>query len=238
MITNYAAGTEGTGKRRPGRRALSDWALSELYELIFSGRLAAGDPIGENEATELLGVSRTPIRDALRRLEESDLLDVSPTTGRRTIKRFEADDIHELYSIRMSLESLAIHQAAERITEEELSELDRLLEQMMQAARSTESPALGYEADFRFHEVICRAGGMPRVMRLLSAMWLQTRALLHHLDRVRVYPSGDERLDVTQDHETIRDCLRQRDPDAAAAAVEAHLRVRRDRLVEAVRVGS
>ncbi len=221
---------------KPGRRALADWAASRLFEMIFTGELEPGSSLGEIEITELLGVSRSPIRDALRQLEESGLIDVVPTSGRRVVRRFGVDDVYELYTIRVALESLSVRHAAERISAAELRRLEALLAAMGRAKTSGRTPAgRDFEADFRFHEAVCMASGLDRLHRILSGLWLQTRALLRHLDAAGIYPTGNELDEVVDDHAQVLDALRAHDPAAAEAAIAGHLRLRRDHLVAAVR---
>ncbi|MGH2382785.1 MAG: GntR family transcriptional regulator [Candidatus Limnocylindria bacterium] len=221
---------------KPGRRALADWTVSRLYEMIFSGELQAGSPLGEVEITELLGVSRSPIRDALRQLEESGLVEVVPTSGRRVVRRFDVSDVYELYTIRVELESLSVRHAAERITASQIRHLEALLTAMNKAKTMAHKPAgRDFEADFRFHEAVCRASGLDRLHRILSGLWLQTRALLRHLDAAGIYPTANELDQVVDDHAQVLNALRAHDAAAAERAISDHLRVRRDHLVEAVR---
>jgi len=223
---------------KPGRRALADWTASRLFEMIFNGELEPGSPLGEIEITELLGVSRSPIRDALRQLEESGLIEVVPSSGRRVVRRFDVNDIYELYTIRVALESLSVRHAAERITASELRHLESLLAAMGKAKTTARIPAgRDFEADFRFHEAVCQASGLDRLHRILSGLWLQTRALLRHLDAAGIYPTGDELDHVVDDHAQVLAALRAHDAAAAEAAISDHLRLRRDHLVEAVRAG-
>ncbi|MGH2819327.1 MAG: GntR family transcriptional regulator [Actinomycetota bacterium] len=235
MVTSIsrAAASESA---RPGRRALADWTASRLFEMIFNGELEPGSALGEIEITELLGVSRSPIRDALRQLEESGLIEVVPTSGRRVVRRFDVDDIYELYTIRVALESLSVRHAAERITVAQLRNLESLLAAMGKAKTMARTPAgRDFEADFRFHEAVCLASGLDRLHLILSGLWLQTRALLRHLDAAGIYPTGEELDQVVGDHAQVLTALRAHDAAAAEAAISDHLRLRRDHLVEAVR---
>lgn len=223
------------GASKPGRRALADWTASRLFEMIFNGELEPGSSLGEVEITELLGVSRSPIRDALRQLEESGLVEVVPTSGRRVVRRFDVDDIYELYTIRVALESLAVSHAAERITGSQLRELDGLLAAMAKTKSMRAPTGRDFGADFRFHEAICLASGLERLHLVLSGLWLQTRALLRHLDAAGIYPSADELDQVVDDHAQVLAALRAQDASAAETAIAEHLRLRRDHLVDAVR---
>lgn len=223
------------GASKPGRRALADWTASRLFEMIFNGELEPGSSLGEVEITGLLGVSRSPIRDALRQLEESGLVEVSPTSGRRVVRRFDIDDVYELYTIRVALESLSVRHAAERITPSQLRELDTLLAAMGKTKSARTPAGRDFEADLRFHEVVCLASGLDRLHQILSGLWLQTRALLRHLDSAGIYPTGDELDQVVADHSHVLEALRAHDAAAAEMAIADHLRLRRDHLVDAIR---
>jgi DNA-binding GntR family transcriptional regulator len=108
---------------RPGRRAVGEWALEQLYSDIFSGRLQAGAEVGEVELAERLQVSRSPIRDALRQLEFDGLVVPGARNGLRVVKSFGHQDIAELYDVRASLEALAFARAADLRTDQDLAVL-------------------------------------------------------------------------------------------------------------------
>ena len=162
-------------------------------------------------------------------------MDVSATNGRRTVRRFGIEDVYELYTIRMSLESLAVRHSAERLTDDAIDAIDGFLSDMVAVAKTPTLPGHDFQADFRFHEAICKPAGLPRLLRLLTGTWLQTRALLHHLDITRVYPTADELDGAVNDHARILAHLRERDAAASEAAVTQHLQLRRDHLIEALR---
>ena len=215
---------------RPGRRAVSDWALIQLQELILSGQLAAGDSLGEVELTEMLGVSRSPTSAALRQLEERGLVDVSPTNGRRTVKRFGIPDIHELYTIRLALEPLGARLAAERISDAQIRHLRTILAEGHDAAQADDTVGR-LAAEFRFHALICEASGITRLAQLLTNPWLQTRASLVQFEAEGTRPAGDE-VGTPGSHALILEHLANRDPGASEAALAEHLRSVRDALVE------
>ena len=224
---------EAPAEVRPGRRAVSDWALIQLQELILGGQLTAGDSLGEVELTEMLGVSRSPTSAALRQLEDSGLVDVSPTNGRRTVKRFGAQDIDELYTIRLALEPLGARMAAERISATQLRHLRSVLPDPPDGPGSSGLAARS-AADFRFHAAICEASGITRLTQLLKNPWLQTRALLAQLETAGVRPSTGLDAQGPGSHESIMEHVQARDPEAAEAALAAHLRSVRDTLLEAI----
>jgi DNA-binding GntR family transcriptional regulator len=224
---------KGPVEVRPGRRAVSDWALIQLQELILSGQLSAGELLGEVELTQMLGVSRSPTSAALRQLEDSGLVDVSPTNGRRTVKRFGVQDVDELYTIRLALEPLGARMAAERISASQLRQLSSILPGSTDSADAGGRAAL-LAAHFRFHAAICEASKISRLAQLLKDPWLQTRALLAQLDAAGKWPGAEIDAQGPASHEAILEHLRDRDPEAAESAVSEHLRSVREILLAAI----
>ena len=159
---------------RPSRRAVSEWTLDQLYDLIFSGEAGAGTAIREEELTARLGVSRAPVRESLRQLEVDGLLDVDQESGRRRVVQFGLPDVYELYMIRTGLEEISARHAAPRMTSAVLDEL-KILELRMEQEREDRGAVQRRQRDFRtdieFHRLICKTSGLTR-------SWRDTVALL------------------------------------------------------------
>jgi DNA-binding GntR family transcriptional regulator len=182
-----------------------------------------------------LGVSRSPLREALQQLERDHLVRPDDVNGRRVVTSFGLEDIAELYTVRAALETLAFEQAALRMTQDELTELRRVQAQMEEPRDDGRAwEARDFEADFRFHELVCLAAQMPRLHSQLSTLWVQTWALLQQLHTAGVYPDAGEDAEAFRDHRTLISALETKDPEAAADAVRRHLITRRDHLVDAV----
>jgi DNA-binding GntR family transcriptional regulator len=219
-----------SGGGRPSRRAVADWTLEQIYELLFAGEFATGDAVSEVEIAARLQVSRTPVRLAFQQLEADGLLTNNGETGKKRIATFGVRDIQEIYTIRSVLEGLAHREAARKAGPEQLKQLDVLLTQMDKAARKGQ---MDLASDIRFHEIICEAAGMPRLLSTLRKIWLQTYALVRQLDVGHVYPDRAEVAQVHHDHAAILEALRKGDPAAAEEAAISHLQRARDALLSA-----
>ncbi|HTT92279.1 MAG TPA: GntR family transcriptional regulator [Acidimicrobiales bacterium] len=220
------------GAVRPNRRALSEWALDQIYEAVFTGAMSPGDPISEEEITKRLGVSRSPAREALRELEAVGIVEVNSVNGRRVVAKFGANDIYDLYTVRSGLEELGARYAAPKATPELIKQLRMLQDQMEQAAGSREYPSRrDFELDFELHRVICRASGLGRLETTLRPLWLQTHAVLRFFCTIGAYGKPSEDAAAYQDHKRIIRALQRRDPDRAAQEMRSHLEHRRDELL-------
>jgi DNA-binding GntR family transcriptional regulator len=221
---------------RPSRRALGEWALDRIYELIFTGALSAGTDLGEEELSDRLGVSRATISAALRQLEVDGLATVAAANGRRVVASFGISDIHDLYTVRAVLESHAAEEAAPRMSAAELHRLRDLQSEMETLSRSLRDPTTrDFGVDFDFHRVIVRSAGSRRVEACLVPIWNQTHALLRHLYLVGAYGDDAEDDAAYRDHHAILDALTSHHATAAGNAMRAHLYGRRDKLIEGVR---
>lgn len=211
---------------KPDRRAIADWTLDRLHEMVFSGEIRVGDTLSEVELTQRLGVSRSPVRDALKELEHAGLFDVDVVNGRRTLRPFEIDDVSESYDLRIALESLAAQCAARRDDELGIAALESALDSMRRGLDSASEEWL--TLDLVFHRQLAAASAARRVSYLLSGIWIQHHAFLRRLDRVGTYPpTVGGRKDVIREHEKILEKVAARDAPGAAQAVSEHLETRR-----------
>ena len=107
-------------------RPLRELVLTSLREAIFNGTLKPRERLMEVQLAQELGVSRTPVREALRKLEQEGFINIIPRKG-AYVAELSLKDIEDVFEIRIALEGLAASLCAERITGEELRELERLL---------------------------------------------------------------------------------------------------------------
>src|SRR6266550_3831506 len=94
-----------------------------IEEAIVSGELAPGTVLRQEQLSEQFNVSRTPVREALRRLAALGLVSFVPNRGVR-VRTISREELHEAFMVRAELESLATEVAAEKITPDELEELE------------------------------------------------------------------------------------------------------------------
>jgi len=232
MTTVNAGATAG----RPARRALADWTVERLYDLIFTGQLAAGADLGEEELSARLDVSRTTVSVALRQLESDGLAVIAAGNGRRVVAKFGLVDIHELYTIRSSLEELATREATPRMTPEVINRLHDLQDEMERRSLERGDPhRRDYGVDFDFHRTIAETSGMRRLITALGPIWSQTHALLRQVHSVGAYGDAKEDAAAHADHRSILAAIEQGNVDDAVAAVRSHMHARRDQLVAGVR---
>lgn len=102
--------------------SLTDEIADIIRDRILKGEYKIGEKIKENQIASELRVSRTPIREAFKLLENEGLIDYVPNRG-CFAKGFTRRDIEDIYAVRKALEVLSVEWAVERITPQQIEEL-------------------------------------------------------------------------------------------------------------------
>lgn len=123
----------------------------------MSGALRPGSFIRLDETAAELGVSITPVREALRTLRGEGMVQLEPHRG-HVVSPFTRDDIEDIFWLQAVIAGQLARSAAERITDEEIDELERLAETVT-AAIGRQDTAEVVEAEFAFHRTFNRASG-------------------------------------------------------------------------------
>ncbi len=151
-----------------------------IRDAIVAGRLRAGDRIKEVPLAAQLGVSRAPIRDALRILQAEGLVEILPNRG-AIVPAVHAADVFEVYVLRASLGSLALHKlmlGEDRRAHRELESALRKFERAV--ARGDDRRAA--DADLAFQDAIVRGADMPRLAREFERLSWHVRMFIATLD--------------------------------------------------------
>ena len=105
---------------------LRDVVFKTLREAILRGDLKPGERLMELQLAAKLGVSRTPIREAIRMLQQEGLAVTIPRRGAEVAAMTEKD-MEDVLQVREALEILAVQLASEKITKEQIAELEERL---------------------------------------------------------------------------------------------------------------
>lgn len=195
---------------------LREVVFETLRDAIRKGILKPGERLMEIHLAEQLGVSRTPVREAIRKLELEGYVIMMPRRG-TYVSNLSIKDINEVFEIRTSLDSLASGLAAERITDEELEHLQRLLVVIGEAIKEKNMEKI-VEADTKFHDILYQAS---RNNRLVGIIYNLREQLTSFRAKSMDYPG---RLEETlEEHRRIVDTIVQGDAVAAQKASEYHM---------------
>lgn len=146
---------------KPLREVVSE----ALRQAIKDGVLKPGERLMEIQLADELGVSRTPIREAIRKLEQEGFVVMVPRRG-TYVSDVSLKDISQVFEIRSALEELAAGLAAERITDEELERLERILVEVNGFISKDDFDKI-VDADIRFHDILYHASRNTRLFDIL-----------------------------------------------------------------------
>jgi len=196
--------------------SLTDEIAKVIRERILKGEYKIGEKIKENQIATELRVSRTPIREAFKLLENEGLIDYVPNRG-CFAKGFTRRDIEDIYAVRKALEVLAVEWAVERITGEEIQNLQDQSD-LMEFYTSRHDGKKVLEINSDFHSIIYNAAGsrfMAQVLRSYKEYIEQTRKALYY--------EQEYLEEIFAEHREILENIKARDTEGAKEAMAKHL---------------
>jgi DNA-binding FadR family transcriptional regulator len=146
------------------RMTLCDSIVEEIKLYIQKNNYKPGDKLpNQLEFCEMLGVSRTSLREALKILQAVNAVEIKNGKGIYMKKtenyKIQADismedkkrSLLEMLEIRKGMEGLAVKLSAERATDDEIAEIERMLKIMSEKSSKGESDPV---EDKSFHKAI------------------------------------------------------------------------------------
>lgn len=196
--------------------SLSGRVFHTVRENILSGKYKCNEELKEKTIADELGVSRTPVREALRQLELEGLVTIIPNRG-AFVEGISEEDIKDIYEIRARLEGLCAKWAADKITIEQISELEENIF-LVDYHAGKENYTQVLELDNKFHDILYEASGSKMLKHELSAFH-------HYVERVRkITLSMPERVVKSNDeHKQIVEALKQHDKAEAERLATRHM---------------
>ncbi|MFB1296612.1 GntR family transcriptional regulator [Mycobacterium sp. pW049] len=181
---------------------------------IFEGIYPAGKYIRLEQLADELGISVTPVREALFGLRAEGLLNLLPRRG-FVVLPITRRDIADVSDVQAHIGGELASRAAEHITDEELRELGRVQDQL-EVAYGEDDHEAAVRLNHAFHRGVNVAAASPKLAQLMGQI---TRFALESVyPTVEGWPAHSMR-----DHRLLLDALRDRDGDAARAAMSEHL---------------
>lgn len=211
---------------KPARRGLSglsglnvtpfpERVVEMISDLIATGELRGGDRLTEKALADVLGVSRTPLREAIKILAARGLLKTRPNAG-AVVNLPDAREAAELVQVMGWLWDKMAVLVAERITDEQLAEIEAYHEQMCALDRQDQMLEWA-KINRRFHESIVLASDNSVLCEI--ALNLQTRIYLCFAIGQR---SVARQAQANEEHGRILAMLKDRDSVRLAKALMSH----------------
>ncbi len=191
------------------------FVLGELRRLIAVGELVPGQPLRQEDLAERLGVSRVPVREALNTLESEGHVVHEPHRGYR-VTELSLADLLEVYRLRQLLEAEAVRATIALGSARVLDDLRAAGADVERANAAGDLLAMN-EANRRFHFVLVTSAKLPRLERILRALWDSTEAY-----RRLYYEEPGNRARVEHEHAGIVDAFAAGDAELVIRLLDEH----------------
>ena len=234
--TEPGTGPNAPQDQRPSWQKLRPTSASasivlQVREALFDGQLRAGDFLGtEQELAEQFGVSRFPVRDALRTLEAQGIVSVRTGSGGGAfiaepnldvvadamavqLQLLQLSD-YEVTDAQIALEGYAAEMAAMNATEEDLSRLNGLLDEL----ETLVDDQMGFlDRSVAFHVALADATHSRALAEQIKMLW---RMLTNRYSQYATEGSAGR---VLGRHRELLRRLQRRDGPAARAMIIEHI---------------
>ena len=215
---------------------LSAAVVRQVEELILRGVLRPGERLpAERELADRLGVSRPSLRDAIGALQESGLLTARPGAGvyvadvlgsafaPALTQLFARHDeaVFDYLSFRRDMEGLAAERSARLASDTDLKVVQAVFDKM-EAAHSKRNSEDEAQLDAQFHMAIIEASHNVVMLHMMRSMYELLREGVFY-NRQVMFKQRTTRQVLLDQHRAINAALQARNPEAARAAVDAHL---------------
>lgn len=195
---------------------LRDVVFNTLRQAILRGELKPGERLMEIQLANKLGVSRTPIREAIRKLELEGLVLMIPRKGAEVADITEKS-LRDVLEVRKALEELAVQLTCDKITKEQIGELEQAAEQFKKTLKSNDITEIA-EADVRFHDIIYLATDNQKLILLLNNLREQM-----YRYRIEYLKRADKYSQLLAEHEEIIRHIEKKQKKEAAEIVCKHI---------------
>ncbi|VBB06266.1 transcription regulator hth gntr [Lucifera butyrica] len=215
-------------------RKVYEEIVAQIKKLIVDGKLQPGDKLlSERELSERLNVSRASVREAFSALEMMGVITIRPGEGSfvRQVSyegmleplsfylQIEMNDIMQLLEVRKILEIETAALAAVRATAEDIQDLHRALQQMVEEVNSGE---IGEIADSSFHFAVAKAANNPILIKMMNTVAdLMTNTF--RVSRQRLFLVENMPGLIHHSHQAIYEAIAAKNPQAARHKMQEHL---------------
>jgi len=198
---------------------LSFHAYEKIRDLIITRRYLPGDPLPENELSEILGMSRTPIREALHRLEDEQAVTIKPHLG-AFVATMDMGQLCNIYETREAVDGMIARLACK--PQIDTSVFASLREQLLKiqeipddAGRTTRL----HEFARDYSSMLRSRCGNPMLANISSSIQVRTDSMGLVTQTLPLFPDASmpERL-------AVLDAVIAKDAEKAEEAARRHVR--------------
>ena len=206
---------------------LRDVVFRTLRRGIHQGLLTPGERLIEIQLAKRLGVSRTPIREAIRMLELEGLVIMLERRG-AIVSNITSKNLNDVLEVRLAMEKFVSGLACERITPEEMEELEKACA-LFKEAIEKDDVTLMATRDKDFHDLIYKATGNNVILKLMANMQEQ-------MYRYRLEYLKDQAAHQTliEEHDELLSSLKEGNKEKAEEVAVRHVEGQRKYILKLI----
>ena len=202
----------------PLARTMSEFIYTKLKESIINNELKANQRINEKELVEFFQVSRTPIREAILRLEAKGFITID-SYRRAIVKEISYRELMEIFQVLGALDRLAVSQAADRLTPQNLNKLESLVEKMEKYC-SLDSIEKYFEFNEKFHDEIWKAVENRLLLEILNSV--RERMQRYTYARISAFKRPEALEKSLKQHKALLTALKRKDKEKLKKMIVEH----------------
>lgn len=192
---------------------------SRMYRTIVDGvlahRLTPGTKLPEPELCQLFDVGRATVRRVLEKLAHDGIVTLRPNKG-AVIAEPTPEETRTIFEARRALERALVELAVARVTDADLAQLRKQLDDEHAAMHRFDQPSWARLAS-DFHLRVAALAGNAVLQRYLVELVSRCSLIVGLYEPPGYAPCEHD------EHAAIVECIAQRDAEGAIARMQAHL---------------
>jgi len=191
-------------------------AVADAIELaIHEHRLIPGMKLGEDELSDVYGVSRTIIRTALQSLSHNRLIELKRNRG-AFVAQPSVTEAHEVFEARALLEPRTAHSAAERMKDADITALQAHIDAEHAAIANGDTGRAIYLSGL-FHIEIARIADQATIAAFITQLISRSSLI------IALYWERRTALCESHAHHALIEAFRTKDGELAEELMKSHL---------------
>jgi len=192
-----------------------DTIAQALSRAIHEHRLAPGTKLGEDELSDIYGVSRTIVRAALQALAHQQIIEIKRNRG-AFIAKPSLTESHEVFEARELLEPRTARSAAKLATDADIALLEGHITQE-HAALAVGDHGKALFLSGQFHLEIARIASQQTIADMIDVLIARSSLI------IALYWRRESALCESQAHHALIKAIADHDGDRAEELMQSHL---------------
>jgi len=190
-------------------------AYTQIKGKIITAKMPPGSVINEAQLMEEFKLGRTPIREAIKQLQTESLVMVTPRKG-MYVADIAVTDLLQIFEVRVELESFATKLAAQRISEQEIAELQKLARDYQKVDTSDKDALINLDGGF--HSLLAKATHNKFLIKEIEYYYNLSLRIWY----IALSYAKPEEIDVEAHIEILR-AIKAHEPEQAQQRMKKHI---------------